>query len=144
MRVKVGRVVDVDKEVNLADLSPMDRVIAAATNAYRNTALYKRRYAETEEKKEEQRRQIREALADALLAAIHPELDSNQTLKDSGDQCLGILIKVPSRFKSFLSDVIETHEFDAYSVTIIPPSRALSRFCDPPYLLYVENREGVR
>lgn len=142
MRVKVGRVVDVDKEVNLADLSPLDRIIASAINAYRNTSMYRRRYAETEEKKEEQRRRVREALTDALLAAIHPELDSNATLGKQGDVCVGMLLKVPARYKQFLGDVITTHEFDAYEMTIIPPSRSLSKFSNPPYLLYVKNRGG--
>lgn len=142
MRVLVGRLVDVDKEVNLADLSPLDRVISAATNAYRNTAVYRRRYAETEEKREEQKRKVREALTDALLSAIHPELDSNQTLSSRNDKCIGLLLKVPARYKIFIRDVLEAHEFDAYSVTVIPPSRSLSKFCDPPYLLYVENRGG--
>lgn len=142
MRVKVGQLVDVDKEVNLADLSPLDRVISAAINAYRNTSLYRRRYAETEEKKEEQRRKVREALTDALLASIHPELDANRTLSSRGDKCVGLLLKVPARFKNFIGDVIEAHEFDAYSITVIPPSKSLSKFCNPPYLLYVENRGG--
>ena len=56
MRVKVGRMVDVDQDVNLADLSPLDRIISSAINAYRNTSMYRRRFAETEEKKEEQDR----------------------------------------------------------------------------------------
>lgn len=142
MRVKVGRTVDVDQDVNLADLSPLDRIISSAINAYRNTSMYRRRFAETEEKKEEQRRKVREALTDSLLAVIHPELDSNVTLSKKGDTCVGLLVKVPPRFKKFIRDVLEAHEFDAYSITIIPPSKSLSKFCDPPYLLYIENRGG--
>ncbi len=143
MRIKVGRLVDVEKDVNLADLSPLDRVIAAATNAYRNTKMYKRRYAETEEKREAQRRKVREALTDSILAAIHPELDLNKTLKDKGDTCIGVLLKIPARYHVFLHDVLEAHEFDAYSTMIIPPSKSLCKFSNPPYLLYVENRGGV-
>ena len=142
MRVKVGRLVDVDKEVNLSDLSPLDRIISAAINAYRNTAMYRRRYAETEEKREEQKRKVREALTDSLLAVIHPELDANRTLSTKDDVCCGLLVKVPARFKLFISDVIEAHEFDAYSITVIAPSKSLSKFSDPPYLLYIENRGG--
>ena len=142
MRVKVGRVVDLDKDVSLADLSPLDRIIASATNAYHNTTMYKRRYAETEEKKEEQRRKIRETLTDALLSVIHPELDANKTLGEKGDKCFAILIKVPARFKTFLADVVESHEFDAYTTQIIPPSRSLRKFFDAPHLLYVENKGG--
>ena len=59
MRILVGRVVDVDADVNLADLSPLDRIIASATNAYRNTGLYKRRYAESEERRQGEGRRDR-------------------------------------------------------------------------------------
>lgn len=142
MRVKVGRMVDVDKDVNLADLSPMDRVIAAAINAYHNTGMYRRRYAETEEKREEQRRKVRETLTDSILACIHPELESNKTLEGKNDRCKGILLKVPARFKRYLPEVLLAHEFDAYNTQIIPPTRSVAKFCDAPYLLYVENKGG--
>lgn len=142
MRVKVGRIVDVDREVNLADLSPLDRIISSAINAYRNTSMYRRRYAETEEKKEEQRRAVRSALTDSLLAAIHPELDANATLSKKDDVCTGMLLKVPARYNQFIADVIVAHEFDAYEITVIPPSRSLSKFSNPPYLLYVKSRGG--
>lgn len=142
MRVRVGRLVDTDKDINLIDLSPLDRIIASATAAYHNTAMYKRRYAETEEKREEQRRKVREKLSDSLLAVIHPELDGNKTLAEKGDRCFAMLIKVPYRFCSFLPDVLDSHEFDAYTTKIIPPSRSLSKFCNAPYLVYVENKGG--
>lgn len=142
MRIKIGRVVNTEKEVNLIDLSPVDRVIASATNAYHNTNMYRRRFAETEEKKEEQRRKVRETLAESILAVIQPELDGNKTLSAKGDSCQGMLIKVPARFKAFLPDVLSSHEFDAYATTIIPPSRSLAKFCESPYLVYVENKGG--
>ena len=142
MRVKVGHLVDTEKDVNLIDLSPLDRVIAAATNAYHTTSLYQRRYAETEEKKEERRRKVREKLTDSLLAVIHPELDANTTLSNKGDKCHAMLLKVPSRFRRYLSDVLELHEFDGYYTQIIYPSKSISKFCDAPLLVYVESRGG--
>lgn len=142
MRIKVGRIVDVDKDVNLSDLSPLDRIIASATNAYRNTSMYRRRYAETEEKLEEQRRKIRETLTDSLLSVITPELEANKTLESRGDKTVGMLIKVPARFEKFLSDVLQSHEFDAYETTVIPPDKSLKKFCTAPILVYVENRGG--
>ena len=140
MRVKVGHVVDVEKDVNLVELSPLDRIIAAATNAYHSTSLYQRRYAETAEKKEEQRRKVREKLTDNILSVIHPELDANSTLSSRDDVCYAMLIKVPNRFKVFLADVLSSHEFDAYNTQIIAPAKSLSKFCDAPYLVYIENK----
>lgn len=142
MRVLVGRIVNTDAEVNLGDLSPLDRIIASAINAYHNTSMWKRRFAESEERKEEQRRKVRETLADSLLAVIHPELEVNKTLEEHNDRCKGMLLKVPARFKRFLPDVIQAHEFDAYNIVIIPPTKSIAKFCDPPYLVYVENKGG--
>lgn len=142
MRILVGRVVDVDADVNLADLSPLDRIIASATNAYRNTGLYKRRYAESEERRQEQLRKVRESLTDNLLSVITPNLVENKMLKSKGDECRGLLLEVPYRFNYCLAEVVSTHEFDAYDITIIPPSKMLSKFAKPPSLLYVKYKGG--
>lgn len=142
MRLRVGQIVNVDEDVNLADLSPIDRIIAAGINAYRNTGMYRRRYAETEEKKEEQRRKIRETLIDSILSVITQELEGNTLASTKGDICAGLLLEIPARFKSFLAEAIEAHEFDAYTLNIIPPSRLLSKYADPPYRLYVTHRGG--
>lgn len=142
MRVKIGRIVNVDSDVNLLDLSPLDRIIASGINAYRNTNLYKRRYAETEERKEEQRRKVREALIDNILSIVYAQLEDNQLLREKGDTCSGILIEIPSRFTTILEEVVQSHEFDAYTMTVIPPSRLLAKFASPPYLLYICNRGG--
>ena len=144
MRVRVGQIVNVDADVNLADLKPLDRIIASAVNAYHNTGIYRRRYAETEERREEQRRKARDALIDSLLSIIYPQLDENQLLRDKDDTCKGILVEVPPRFTKILEEVIESHEFDAYNITVIPPSKLLSKFANPPYLLYISNRRLAR
>lgn len=142
MRLRVGRIVDVDKDINMGDLSPVDRVIAASINAYHNTGMYRRRYAETEERKEEQRRKVREALIDGILSVITKELEGNALAATKGDTCDALLLEIPARFKMFISEAVEAHEFDAYELVIIPPSRLLSKFSDPPYRLYVTHKEG--
>lgn len=142
MRVKVGRVVDLTKDVNLSDLSPLDRIIASATNAYQNTNFYRRRVAETQEKLDEQTRKVKEALANNILAIISQQLRDNKLLGEKGDKCVGLLLKVPNRFVPYLSEVISMQEFIPYSINIIPPSKAAQRFMDAPYLLYVESRES--
>lgn len=142
MRIKVGRVVNTDVEVNLADLSPIDRIIAAATSAYKNTSMYRRRFAQDEEYRESKRRKIRESLTDNILSVIYSQLDKSKLLSDRGDEPVGILVEVPSRFTPFLSEVVQSHEFDAYELHIIPPNKALSRFANPPYLLFITHRGG--
>ena len=76
------------------------------------------------------------------LSLAMVSLYSNKTLAEKGDRCFAMLIKVPYRFCSFLPDVLDSHEFDAYTTKIIPPSRSLSKFCNAPYLVYVENKGG--
>ena len=142
MRVKVGQLVNTDAEVNLLDLKPLDRVIAAAINAYRSTNMYRRRYAETEERKQEHLRKVRESLVENMLAVITQEMENNKLLKDKGDTCKGVLIEVPARFKDFFPSIIEVHEFDAYELTVIPPVQVLSKFANPPLLVLVVNKGG--
>lgn len=142
MRIQVGRVVNADVEVNLADLKPLDKIKAAAINAYHNTGIYKRRFAESEEQKEAQRRKVREAFIDDLLAAIQPELLNNSLLSRKDDQCVGILVEVPARFVQFVDEVITAHEFDAYDIVPIRASKLLVKVADPPCLLYITHKGG--
>lgn len=142
MRIKIGRIVNADVDVNLADLKPLDKIIAAAINAYHNTNMYRRRYAETEERMQKQLRKVKESLIDNLVATIVPELEQNRLLSERGDVCTGLLLEIPPRFKKCLPEVIEAHEFDAYQLTIIQPNQMLSRYANPPLLLLVTNRGG--
>lgn len=142
MRIQVGKVVNADAEINLSDLSPLDRIIAATISSYRNTGLYKRRFAESEEQREAQRRRIQEALIDGLLASIKPEMVDNVSLAEKGDTCRGILVEVPSRYTPFIEEAIASHDFDAYNIVHIPPSKLLGKFANPPHLLYITNKGG--
>lgn len=142
MRVRVGQMVNADAEVNLADLKPLDRIIAAAVNAYHNTKMYQRRYAETEERRQEQARKVREALIDNLMSVITSELEQNSLLKDRGDSCQALLLEVPPRFQRYLHDIVDAHEFAAYEITVIPPNAVLSKFANPPHLLFISNKGG--
>lgn len=140
MRVKVGRVVNLDKDVNLGDLSPLDRIIASATNAYRNTSFYKRRFAESQERRDEQLRKVKEALGNNLLSIITQQLKNNQLLEEKEDTCIGILLEVPARFSPYLQEVISMQEFMPYNMTVIPANPTVRKFAEPPVLLYVENK----
>ena len=142
MRIKVGKIVNIDAEVNLADLSPIDRIIAAATSAYQNTNVYRRRVADTEEKREEQRRKLRESLVDSILSVVTPQLEQNVLLESKGDKCVGVLVEIPARFNTILDEVVIAHEFDAYEVTVIRPNKVLSKFSEPSNLLHFCNRGG--
>lgn len=140
MRVEIGRKVDIEQDVNLADLSPLDRIISAAANAYRNTSIYKRRFAESEERKSEMRRRRREALTDSILSVLYKQLHNNSILKAHGDECTGVLLEIPFKYNRYLSEVLSTHDFDPYNVTVIPPNRSIAKFAEPPTLLYIESR----
>ena len=142
MRIQVGKVVNTDQQVNIADLSPLDRIISSTIHAYKNTAMYRRRYSDTEEKRQEQLRRVRESLVESILAVVSVELEQNKSLKSKDDTCKALLLEVPSRFQQFFPDILSIHEFDAYEMHIIKPSQILSKFANPPLMLLVTNRGG--
>lgn len=142
MRIKIGTIVNADADVNLADLKPLDRIVAAAINAYHNTAMYKRRYAESEEKRQEQYRRVRETVIDSILAILVSEMEANTLLNGKDDKCIGLLLGVPNRYKDYLNDIVDAHEFAAYNITIVPPSAVLSKFANPPHLLLITSIGG--
>lgn len=142
MRLKIGRIVDADADVNLSDLSPIDRIIAAGISAYHNTDFYKRRIADSDEKIEEENRKIRDAIISNLSIVVSAELESNKSLASKGDVCRAIIVEIPSRFVPMLSEALSSHYFDAYNIRVIPPSKMLKKFADPPYCLYIENKGG--
>ena len=142
MRLKIGQIVDVSNDVNLSDLSPLDRIIAAGINAYHNTDYYRRRVAESEERKEEQRRRVRDTLISNLVSIITEELETNKSLRDKDDKCKALLLEIPARFVPLLPEALISHEFDGYNIHVVQPSKLLLKFADPPYCLYVESKGG--
>lgn len=138
MRLKVGRIVDVSKDVNLLDLKPMERIVAAARNAYENTSYYRRRVADSEEAREEKKLKIRMFLQDNLLAVLQ------KVQKDfSNKQVSSVLLKVPSKYEAFIDDVLASRDFSEYDVTVIHPRYSASKYCSPPILVYVRVKEVV-
>ena len=142
MRVKVGQVVDTDKDVNLSDLKPVDRIIAAAMNAYKSTAIYKRRFSESEERKAELNRKRREALTDAILGTAFKYLERSGALPD-GSNCDSVLVSVSPKYTKYLYDILESHSLDAFQVKLVPPSKDLSKFIEAPYLLHISKRSDI-
>lgn len=141
MRIKVGQIVDIDKEVSLRDLTPLDRIIASCQQAYRNTKFYQRRYAQTQEKLEQQQHKVKEVLFNNLLGIISEQLRDNKLLAEKDDVCESILIEVPARFEQFLREVISMKEFLPYEVTIVEPNKLVQKFAKVPCLLHISNRE---
>lgn len=141
MRIPVGKVVDVSKEVNLADLKPLDRIIAATIQQWRSTSWYKRRVADTEEAREEKRRAIILAFQKSILAAVQRGMRSHPM--EGAAPVNAVLLEIPYRYNEFLETAIKSRDFDIYDCRIVTPSRALSKFAKPPTLLYVVQREVV-
>lgn len=144
MRIKIGRVVDVSKPVNLVKLSKFDRILYSALEAYHNNPFYLRRVAETVEKEEERKRQLREHLTDGLLSVIYNQITMNQILKTKNEKCIAVLIEIPSKYTQFIDDVISTSDFIAYDMQHIKPNRDASKFSkDLPHLVKISQRKEV-
>lgn len=144
LRVLVGKMVNVEKPVNLMDMSRLDRIIYSAISGYHNTSFYRRRIAQTEEREEERRRQLRDSLTDGLLSVIYKQLTTNQLLADKNDVCVAVLIEIPVKYVPFIEDVINTKDFIAYEITHIRPNRDAERFSkNLPHLIRIAQRKEV-
>ena len=144
MRVKVGRVVDVSKPVNLVKLSKFERILYSALEAYHNNPFYLRRVAETTEKEEERKRQLREYLTDGLLSVIYNQITMNQYLSTKNEKCTAILVEIPPKYTPFIDAVIATKDFIAYDMQHIKPNRDASKFSkDLPHLVRISQRKEV-
>lgn len=137
--MKIGRLVDIDHPVNLSELKPLERIVVSATYAYRNTDLYKRRFAESEEQKEAAKRKQLDTLINIIQATIMP-FDQGNILESVGDEATAIVIEIPPRYKAFLDDAIASHEFDAYRMHIVAANELLAKHANIPALLYIEKR----
>lgn len=137
--MKIGRVVDLSQPVNLRDLKPFERIVVAVQSAYQSTELYRRRFAESEEQKEEARRKVLSSLITNLSATLLP-FESTNLLEGKGDIARAVVIEVPVRYSEFVEEALTAHEFDAYNIRIITASELLVKHADVPCLLYVEKR----
>lgn len=137
--MKIGRVVDLSQEVNLLDLKPFERIVAAARSAYRNTDMYRRRFAETEEQAEEARRKVLNSLIANLSATLLP-FEATNLLEGKNDIARAIVVEVPVRYSEYIDEALAAHEFDAFNIRVISASDLLTKHADVPSLLYVEKR----
>lgn len=140
MRIPIGKVVDTSKDVDLSSLSPLDKIIAAATSAYHETSIYQRRFAENEERANERLRKRRELLLSALLSVTYQHLEKGVGIPSTEHSCDKILVEVSPKYTPLLNDVLSLNDLDSYDIQVINPSRSLSKFCKAPVLLLIEKR----
>ena len=144
MRVKVGQIVYVSKPVNLVQLSKIDRILYSAIDALHNNTFYKRRFAQTIEKEEEKKRQLRDKLTDSLLTVIYTQITKNQILQERNEICVAILVEVPKKYVPFINDVIHTKDFIAYDIQHIKPTKNAMRFSkELSHLLKISQKKEV-
>lgn len=141
MQILVGKIVDVNCPVNLTDLSPLDRIIYSAIDAFYKLPFYRRRIAQNKEREEEENRRIREKLLDGILSVVHLQIDTNQLLKDKNDKCESILLEIKPRYTKFIDEVISARDFSGYTIEHIKPNRDISKFNKTlSHLLYITQR----
>lgn len=144
MRVLVGKVVDVEKPVNLVTLSRVDRVLYSAIDGFRKMQFYRRRIAKTQEREEEEKRQLREHLTDGLLSIIYNQITMNTLLDTKNDKCCAVLVEIPHKYVAFIDDVLATTDFIAYDVTHIKPSKDAQKYSRKlPHMVKITQKREV-
>lgn len=137
MRIPIGKIVNPRKDLG-NDLKPLDRVIAAATAAIINTKFYKRRIENDEAIKEEKRRKTKHALSEAILSIAESQFKNNELFGED-DECIAVLLKIPSKYASILPECVNSKEFTGtYNVQIIESE---VKKIPMPILVYIKKRE---
>ena len=80
IRVKVRSIVDTDKQVNLNELKPVDKVIAGFVSQWHQTKFYKNMVKRESEQEFARITKMDEQLSETILAFTHAELNKNASL----------------------------------------------------------------
>lgn len=145
MRVKVRRILDVDKSVNLRKLAPNEKIKAGFLVQWHQTKTYQRFKQRADE--ELYRKQVKadEALKSLLLANLYGELSKNSTMSEKGKECDEIVLTVNYKFidslhrlfpNLFGEDGEVNKDFLAFNIELVDECEDIRRaFPDMPVLL---------
>lgn len=132
MRTLIKRVVDLDKEPELSELKPLDRVKTAIRFKYRQSAIYRNKLEKTQNELLRQRMKDIEDLKTLLLHLIQKDLVNNKNVKS-------VRLLVPRYFKDVLDETLQSVDFLAFDIKVIKENKDfLLAFPDMKILLEVK------
>lgn len=145
MRVKVRRVLDTSKPINLRQLPPLDKIKAGIISQWQTTTFYKRNKQRQEEAEYMQMMQRDENLKSYLLAFLYRELGQNSTLSQMDKQCESVIITVNQQYEDSLKRLLPAlfglpgeanKDFISYDIVRVPENADIRRaFKEMPILL---------
>ena len=100
IRVKVRSIVDTDKQVNLNELKPVDKVIAGFVSQWHQTKFYKN-------------------MVKRESAFTHAELNKNASLAKHDTKCVEIVLAIDAKYKESLGRVMQRKDFISYNLELI-------------------------
>ena len=110
IRVKVRSIVDTDKQVNLNELKPVDKVIAGFVSQW---------HQRESEQEFARITKMDEQLSETILAFTHAELNKNASLAKHDTKCVEIVLAIDAKYKESLGRVMQRKDFISYNLELI-------------------------
>ena len=119
IRVKVRSIVDTDKQVNLNELKPIDKVIAGFVSQWHQTKFYKKMIKRESEQEFAKITKMDEQLSETILAFTHAELNKNTSLAQHDTKCTEIVLAIDAKYKESLGRIMKRKDFISYNLELI-------------------------
>jgi hypothetical protein len=120
MRVKIRRVIDLDAEINISKLSPLEKIIVPILKSLKDSKFYRRQIEAKMEKEQKERIAKEERLKESILSRAYGELTENKwmDLNQPGLVCKEVGLTVNRAYESVLHEVIKHQDFSSYHIHI--------------------------
>lgn len=116
MKVFIRQELCVENPINLRKLAPLKKIYAAVLVKYRESKWY----TKAENRRLEQQYAIQaqkdERLKELILAYVFKELSQNAKLKEKGDVCEELVLKVDSKYRDSLNRILKHKDFILYDI----------------------------
>lgn len=150
MRVKIRSSLDLDKPVNLKQLSPKEKVLAGFLTQWRQTKFYKNSKRKADEMKYVEQTKKDETLKNYILAHLYNELSNNNTLKKNNKECSKVFLYVEQKYEDSLKRIlpnlydergIPNKDFLSFNITRVEENHDLRKaFPNMKILLQAERK----
>lgn len=141
IRVKVRSVVDTDKQVNLKELKPADKIIAGFVSQWHQTKFYKNMMKRESEQEFARLTKMDEQLKETILAYVHAELNRNTSLAQHDTKCTEIVLSINAKYKDSLGRIMKHKDFISFNLELIEESSDMRKaFSNMPILIKISKK----
>lgn len=141
IRVKVRSIVDTEKQINLKELKPADKIIAGFISQWHQTKFYRNMKKRESEQEFARITKMDEQTKETILAFIYAELNRNSSLAKYDEHCTEIIIKVDAKYKESLERIITHKDFISYNLQLMEENSDMRKaFSNMPILLKISKK----